>query len=156
MSMNSKQVRMDLVRPVLQALDPEIPYTLAAENLILGTIAQESRGGTFIKQIGGPALGIVQMEPVTHADHVRWLAERPDLMAKIKQVTKAGFEAGDLVWNLAYAVAMARVHYRRVPPPLPAPQAVAALADYWKQWYNTPLGAGTVEEFEESYRLWVR
>lgn len=156
MSLNPKQARIDLVRPILQALDPEIPYSMAAENLILGTIAHESQGGTFIHQVGGPALGICQMEPATHADHVRWLLAHQDVYKKIKQVVPTCFEARELVWNLAYAVAMARVHYWRVPKALPASNAVAELAAYWKTYYNTEQGSGTVEQFEEAYRAWVR
>ncbi len=44
-----------------------------------------------------------------------------------------------------YAAAMARVRYLRVKEAIPKdPRDIAA---YWKQYYNTPLGAGTVEKF---------
>ena len=47
---------------------------------------------------------------------------------------------------------MARIHYLRVPEALPAADDVVGLAAYWKRYYNTELGAGTVEKFVESYQ----
>ncbi|MEE9541175.1 MAG: hypothetical protein V3V85_06750, partial [Candidatus Thorarchaeota archaeon] len=42
----------------------------AAVNLLLGTVYQEStiNGITHLKQVGGPALGIYQIEPDTEHD----------------------------------------------------------------------------------------
>ena len=55
-----------LVKDVLTFLNL---HSQAAEDLVMGTIAQESRMGTYIRQLGnGPALGISQMEPATHND----------------------------------------------------------------------------------------
>jgi hypothetical protein len=42
---------------------------------------------------------------------------------------------------------MCRVRYIRATPPLPSQDDLQGLANYWKQHYNTPLGAGTPEEF---------
>ena len=47
---------------------------------------------------------------------------------------------------------MARVHYLRVPQPLPAADDIDGLARYWKAHWNTREGAGTPERFVESYR----
>ncbi len=51
------------------------------------------------------------------------------------------------IWNLAYATAMCRVYYIRVPHPLPDAGDVRAMGEYWKRHYNTPQGRGTVDEF---------
>ena len=56
-----------------------------------------------------------------------------------------------LVWNLAYATAMCRVHYLRVPRPLPDPGDIRAMGEYWKRHYNTPQGRGTADEFVEKF-----
>ena len=45
-----------------------------------------------------------------------------------------------MVWNLRYAVLMARVKYIRAPVPLPDAADAAALSAYHKQHYNTALG----------------
>ena len=152
------QLRKYVVQPVLRHLDPEIPYSENAVELILGTIAQESQG-TYLRQLGGgPALGMIQMEPLTHDDHWKnYLDYRPDLAAKVMDLELPkwlGFKgAEELIGNLYYAVAMCRVHYRRKPGALPA--TVDGMANYWKRNYNSFKGAGMPREFVENYRKYV-
>lgn len=129
----------------------------AATNLLLGTAAQESRL-QYLRQLGGgPALGLWQMEPATYDDHWwSYLRPRPELRYA---VVEAGGLKDDippveaLKFNLRYAAAMARVHYLRVPEPLPDPDDTPAMARYWKDHYNTHLGHGTVEQFINSWSL---
>ena len=60
------QLDRDIIEPVLSRLHAASP---AARALLLGTAAQESAMGRYIRQLrGGPALGIFQMEPATHDD----------------------------------------------------------------------------------------
>lgn len=60
--MNGKQFRIEIVRPALVTIDL---YSDAAENLVMGTAAQESHLD-YVKQSGnGPALSLFQMEPAT-------------------------------------------------------------------------------------------
>ena len=40
----------ELVHETLKQLEPEIPYSMDAENLICGTIAQESAYGNYRRQ----------------------------------------------------------------------------------------------------------
>lgn len=155
------QLRKYVVTPVLKHLDPAIPYSEAAENLILGTIAQESHGSHYIHQLGtGPAVGMCQMEPNTHDDIWKnFLRYKDDLREKVKILELEGWyddhNAREMAGNNYYAVAMCRVHYWRVPHGLPDAGDIRGLAEYWKQFYNTPLGAGTVEEFMQNYRRFV-
>jgi hypothetical protein len=144
--LDPQQFRLYVIRPTLQHLEL---HSQAAENLLLGTALQESNL-KYIRQLGaGPALGVMQMEPATHDDLWRnYLAYSPDLALKLKSITRlAGVGAApEMMGNLQYAVGMARVHYRRVKAAIPAAHDARALAAYWKQYYNTPLGAGTVDE----------
>jgi len=119
-----EQFRTIVVRPTLRFLDPEIPYSEAAELLMVGTAMQESRL-RFLDQLTpgpGPAYGLFQMEARTHADHIRWL-DRPEnagLRAKVEMLL--GDKPDRLLQlrtNLAYACAMSRVHYWRVREGLP-------------------------------------
>ena len=147
------------MRPTLKYLDPVIPYSLDAENLLLGTCAQESAMGEYLVQLGGgPARGIYQMEPRTEADIIiNFLKNRKDLLLIINNAT-VGTEnrlLDDLTSNLFYATAMARVHYWRVPEPLPAHDDVEGMAYYWKKHYNTFKGKGTVIEFFDNYARYV-
>lgn len=127
---------------------------MAAENLLMGTCAQESRMGTFLVQQGnGPAKGIFQMEPATERDIFdNFLHYKPRLMDMIDDM-QAGY-GDDLTGNLYYAAAMCRVHYYRVKWPLPDDD-VEQLAHYYKLHYNTPEGKATVEEFVKNYGLLV-
>lgn len=148
-------VRHLVVRPVLEYLAPEIPYSEAAENLLMGTAVHESRL-TYLKQLNGPALGLFQIEPDTHDDiWENFLAYKPDLSSKIRALaSQKGHEDAfrrDLTTNLAYQAAMARVLYYRRPEALPKNEP-ESLAEFWKQHYNTPLGAGTVEQFIRHYK----
>jgi hypothetical protein len=153
-----EQFRQYVVRPTLRFLDPEIPYSEAAELLMTGTAMQESRL-RFIDQLSpgpGPAYGLFQMEARTHADHLKWLErhENASLSAKIEMLASAEPERlRQLRTNLAYACAMARVHYWRVRRPLPEASDTNGLGQYWKQFYNTIHGAGTVAQWLASFRF---
>jgi hypothetical protein len=151
-----RQLRERVIRPTLEHLRL---YSLAAESLLLGTAAQESRLGTYVVQLGGgPALGIYQMEPGTHRDiWDNWLSARADLSSLVRLLIapQPSPFVEQLVTNLAYATAMTRLHYRRVPAPLPAPDDIEGQAEYWKHHYNTSAGRGTVEEYVRSWRRLV-
>jgi hypothetical protein len=130
-------------------------YSLEAEDLVLGTIAQESAGGEYIEQINGPALGICQMEPATHDDIWKhWLVYKTSLQARIVSFTTSKKpKADELRWNLKYAIAMCRVFYLRKPGAIPL--TLKSQAEYWKKHYNTYLGAGSVEEYIRNYKKYV-
>jgi hypothetical protein len=151
---NPKQLRELVIRPACEAIGL---YSLAAEELLLGTACQESKCGTYLKQLGtGPALGIFQMEPRTHDDLWKNFVRSKDLGAELIDLSIVAFDtpdADEMVWNLKYAAAMCRVHYYRVKAPLPAAGDIPAQAAYWKKYYNTIKGAGTVEEYLKNWKL---
>lgn len=155
MAISADHLRQHVIRPACEAIGLHSP---AAEELLLGTACQESKCGTFLKQLGvGPALGIFQMEPATYKDlWANFLSGRPELAQKLRWMAPDHDEqpphAAEMVWNLRYAAAMARVHYYRVKDPLPAAGDIAAQAAYWKRFYNTPKGAGTEAEYLNNWR----
>lgn len=152
MSINSQQLLEYVINPTLDMLGLNSPV---AARLLLGTCAQESHMGTYIKQIKGPALGIYQMEPATHADiKQNFLTYKPELLAKINRLGDGADTS--LIYNLAYATALCRIHYFRVKAPLPDGNDLNGLAYYWKKYYNTPQGKGTEQEFIENYRRYVQ
>jgi len=132
-------------------------YSQAAENLLVGTALVESRL-EYLHQIGdGPALGVYQIEPNTHDDvWDNFLKYRPELRDKALMLlsNRATFElskSSDLIGNLSYATAIARLIYFRKPEPLPDKNNIHGLAEYWKEHYNTRLGAGNSEKFYNRY-----
>ena len=116
---------------------------------MLGTAITES-GLRALKQAGGgPALGVYQIEPATHADVWRnYLAYRPARAARVLTLAGGALgRPGQLVWNMGYATAIARLVYYRRPEPLPAADNLAALAAYWKAHFNTVDGKGSALKF---------
>lgn len=156
-------LRTHVITPVLQAMDMWSP---AAANLMLGTAMQESRCGEYLAQIGGPALGIFQIEPSTARDLIfRYLTGRPALRRRFEMAfrlldsrpinwTSVDHDSmwQQLITDLRFNTAVARLRYWIVPEPLPAADDVEGLARYWKQYYNTHLGRGTEEEWINNYQ----
>ena len=143
-----------MIKPTLEKIGL---YSEAATQLLLGTACVESKLGHYLKQINGPALGIYQIEPDTHKDvWENYLSYRNTLMHKVLALTsnELGWQqkAPELVSNLAYQTAIARVIYYRAKAPLPDMDDIDAMASYWKTYYNTALGKGTEEKFIESFK----
>lgn len=150
--MDATQLREYVVRPALKAIDK---WSKAAENLVMGTAAQESNL-KYIHQLGnGPAVGLFQMEPATYKDiWANYLEYRLELTDKILSAIESEVTpvSGRMVWDLRLSAIMCRVHYMRVPKPLPDENDVWEMARYWKTFYNSELGKGTVEEFVRNYQ----
>lgn len=119
-----------------------------ATNLLLGTAAQESKFGTYLRQMRGPALGAFQMEPDTFA----WLQRIHT--ARLPEI--ASRNAYELEWNLRLAIIMARLRYLVVKELLPGYVDVAGMAKYWNRYYNANPHAGTDAEFIASYQRYVK
>lgn len=152
---DAAHLRQHVIRPALKHLSL---WSEAAEDLLLGTAAVESRLGTYLVQVGGgPALSPWQIEPATHADlWINYLRHRPPLRDFVRALAPPHLHSGDpevqvdadaLVASLWYAAAIARLVYRRSPLPLPAAGDWRGMAETWKAAYNTPLGKGTPEKF---------
>lgn len=168
--MDAKQLREYVIRPTLNRLDM---WSDAAEKLLLGTAAHESCCGEFLHQVGGPALGIYQIEPATHKDvWDNFLRYKSGLMLKIQDMIPSSqrvhigtngalikpLSAGSnelLITDLSYATAIARIIYLRAPTRLPDADDLTGIAEYWKKHYNTPLGKGTVEKFLSDYAKYI-
>ena len=143
------------------------PATPVARWLILGTMAVESDLSANRQLRRGPARGLVQMEPATALDIGVWLratfgrrwygrATGDEILEAVtglrpSRVFKSRAEAAyHLETSLALQVFLSRLHYYRVPEPLPGP-LVAELGAYWKSHYNTAAGAGTAADFTDRF-----
>lgn len=155
--MKTQQLLTSVIQPTLNFLGFD---GLAAQNLILGTAAQESHMGQYLTQVNGPALGIYQIEPATHDDLFNnFLAYHVSIKDKVMALACSSYASSNLsdqlVGNLYYATAIIRLIYWRTPAILPDANDIQGLANYWKQYYNTPLGAGTTDEFIANYNTYV-
>jgi len=152
----ASHLRELVIRPVLERMARVRPGldSPAAEELLVGTAAQESRLGYSLRQHpSGPARGIYQMEPATFTDLMRWLTTKPDLMSAAADWASPAIPFGaQLAGNLYFATAISRLNYYRKPGSLPSADDLDGLAAYWKRWWNTELGAGTTAEGLRNYR----
>lgn len=140
-----------VIVPVLKLLefyDPRM-YSPAAVNLLLGTAAHESLCGFHLKQVKGPALGIYQIEPATHADlFTNFLRHRPGLLEIFQGLRNGGPD--QLVWDLRYSTAVARTIYWRAPDALPDKDDIDGQAMLWKKVFNTSAGRGSTAAYLEN------
>lgn len=121
--------------------------------LTLGTGLVES-GYRFLDQTTpgpGPAYGLWQMEEPTHNDlWANYINFQPTaLRSSLLEMAGSKYAPPPITvlhWNLMYAAAMCSVHYRRAPEVLPEAGDAEGMAAYWKRWYNTPAGKGSVEK----------
>lgn len=144
-------IKEELQHYIRVALVPLHLHSKSAENLLLGTAAQESLMGRYVVQMGdGPARGIFQMEPITYDTILKY----SDILRK--RSIKLPKSVDMLVYDIRAAVIAARLKYSMIPKVLPDADDVAELAKYWKKYYNTELGRGTVEEFIRNYEKFMR
>jgi hypothetical protein len=137
---------------------PAIPYSLAAENLLIGTALHESEQFTYLAQIGGPALGFWQMEPATFDDcWQNFITSRPVLQTALLAIAGGNQpQAAALITNLALSCAMARVKYARSPLPLPAADDAQGMAEIYKSVYNSAAGAASVAQVLPSFQTAIQ
>lgn len=120
--MNAQQLHDHIIKPTLEYMGGNY-NTPEARLLLLATAAIESDCGYYIKQNdGGPALGIWQMEPVTHEDI--WsncdalFSDFGEVLANLAP-THSNLADLDLIDSPKYACAMARLKYSMEDSPLP-------------------------------------
>ena len=124
-------------------------YCLYSDNaleLVYGTIIQESRRGTYIRQasknfdIYKHAIGIAQCEFNTFS----WLQKVYNNRFSLALIR---FE--ELEYNLKYSILFCRLRYLIDPEPIP--DTLEGQAKMWKRVYNSVLGKGTEEEYINNY-----
>jgi hypothetical protein len=156
------QLRIFVVQPTLIQIGH---WSQAAEELLLGTAAHESGGFRFLDQLTdrddtvlGPAIGLYQMEKATHDDlWTTYLRYRDALAQRIGSLLAQWPDRHvQLATNLAYATAMARIRYLRVPELMPAANDLPGLAGYYKRHWSTHLGKATEQDFINAYNKHVK
>jgi hypothetical protein len=149
------QFAAEIIRPVLEHLEKTDRRlnSIEAEKILLGTAIAESRLSD-LRQKGGPALSMFQIEPSTFEDiFLRYLPDqRPDLLAAIEKLVFPAFTPlVQLPGNQHLACAIARIRYWMDPAPLP--KDINGLANYWKRVYNAS-GRGSPQHWAMLYRYY--
>jgi len=154
--MNKHQL-WDLMTRVILSFDNRM-YSQAAINLMMGTSAQEMHLGVYLRQTGGgPGRGIFSMEKNTELDIWKnYLVSRQPLVFKLAEIAGGSYMSEfSLEGNIPYQIIMARLHYWRVKEPLADADDIEGHGRYWKKYFNTEAGKGTVEQFVENYKKLV-
>lgn len=151
------EFKLFVLEPTLRSMNL---WSLAAERLLLGTIAHESQGEHLDQRLSrsdttlGPAYGLFQIEAPTHDDIFKNFLNFPRWSAlKNKVINYAALEPSQhdqMATNLCYATAIARCIYYRRPEALPDADDVNELWLYYKKWFNTPIG----EARKEDWLIW--
>ncbi|WP_221800522.1 hypothetical protein [Oceanobacter mangrovi] len=123
-----------------------LPDTEAAVRLLLMIAAHESGAFIYVRQKGGPALGLFQMEPPTYQFCIDYLTRS----GRFKTMP-LGYGPQRLVTDSVLAAGMARVYLYSKPEPLPDADDLAGLASYAKRHWNSELGAATEADYLDAY-----
>lgn len=156
--MNAAQLRSLVIQPTLQYIGLD---SREAQNLLLGTLAQESSMAEYLKQIEGEALSPWMIEKITFEDitgRFLNLSRNGRLRQKVMDLTTIkshGFDFQDIIGNLPLACAIARIKYFMSIEALPAQDDILGMAKYYKKHYNTYEGKATESQFIENYKRYV-
>ena len=155
--MNRLQM-FSLIKETLQDMGGNY-YSHDAMELIYNTGLVESKY-KYLMQKGGDniARGFYQCEPwVAVSVCENYLQFRKPLMKKIAKLcyldikyftNPKGFDWKQiLTTNITAQIIFCRLHYWRVPKPLP--KTIEDQASYWKKFYNTEKGKGSINHFLE-------
>lgn len=118
--------------------------------LLLETAAQETRLGKFPDPNPfGAGIGLCQFDQIGFKDVVERTHPRVKMrvMAAI-WVDMDKLQHRDLAFSPLLSFLFCRLFYLLRPGEIPT--TIEGRADYWKQWYNTPLGKGHQREYIES------
>jgi hypothetical protein len=146
---NKYQIKQ-LIKDTLLELDM---FSEDAVNLLLGTMAQESDFGTYIKELkGGDGLSFFRMTPEIHDDLVKnFISKKESLAKKIKTACGVSrLDSSFLLYNIKYSICMMRIFYKRVDEPIPT--NIEGYSKFWKAHYNKRDGKGTQSQFIYNYK----
>lgn len=144
----ARQVHDLIVVPTLKEVEM---YTPAAAKLITYTAAVESGFG-YLKQLNGPAVGWWEMQSNAYEQCVSYLNRDTSVMAGHKKLilTACGLSVmppfETMIWNLRFAMCMARVQYWQCEDKMPEANDLKGLGEYYIKLYNRG-GKATIERF---------
>ena len=152
--LNYSQALAYVIKPALDSLGLAI-----FEPLLIGTLAKESLGGTYLSHPnGGSGLGFWQMEPTTHDEIWRiYLPNQPELASKLMTLCDMSRIPKPVVLrtNLLYAACMCAIYYkwRLEQNKRATPTSIEECAKVWKLCYNPTKGK--LEDWVKAYNDYV-
>lgn len=155
--MNKRQLRELIVIPTLL----EIPkgHSEEAALAIMMIVAHESARGHYLKQNGGPALGLGNMEPLTHnetwkhGDSIWTNASALGFIDAEDYCNRAHPKPERMNYDLRYAVFMMRQRLFMKKEKLPV--SIFEMSVYLKKHWNSTDGAATKMSYANDYKRWT-
>lgn len=158
--LNQRDIKA-LIKTVLKELNM---YSYDALMLVFRTGLVESNYEHLRQKIGrGSRIGIArsffQIEPwvarsiindyIKYRKSIRRDLERVCMcdLSRMDDESENDFLALQLTGNIMFGIAMCRLKYRPVPKAIPKASDIIKQAGYWKKYYNTAGGKGTVKKF---------
>lgn len=133
-------------------------YSVDALHLMLGTLICETNF-EFLKQEGGPALGIYQIEPSTYAAICKYLNRSDNRPMRDRILAGCFYDnfptENALTSNLALNTLIARTKYFMIPEQLPNFKDIQGQAKYYKNYYNTAFGEGSLDRYVSLYTKFI-
>lgn len=154
--MNKAQLQELIAKPTLE----KIPKGYSEESLLafMMCVAHESNCGEYIKQINGPALGLIQMEPTTHnsvwkfGDSIWDNAEKLGIISSIEAAHDIHPKPERLLYDLAYNVFMFR--QRMFMKPESIPKGPSQISMYLKEHWNSIHGSADGYSYLNDWKRW--
>lgn len=149
------QFRTDILIPTLEGLQIR---DVNLRELLVFTCAVESSGGTYVKQINGPALGIYQIQPNTFSElwH-NYIIRQPDVVNLLSMNLHINRfpDPFDLITDLKLATATCVLYYKWKKVHVNSTED-EELWNVYKQYYNTELGKAEKEPSIKLYRKFIK
>jgi len=158
MGIYASDLRELIIKPYLQGLGE---YSEVAENLLLGTAAQESLLGLHCYCAESKGLGLYCITAEKHRElWDTYLVQFPDLASQQRGLaSQQQFlinPHGELMSNLIYTTGMAWMIYRRAAIDTNTPLDLSALAQLWANHFDNGTGSPrNTDAFMQTYRSLV-
>lgn len=154
--MNKLHLQNSVALPMLK----QIPsgYSTEALNAFMMCVAHESKRGEYLRQINGPALGLIQMEPATHNSTWKFGDSIWDNALICGIISQEQFNNHShpkperLVYDLAYNVFMFRQRMFMFTEKIP--KDVHGISRYLKEYWNSAKGAAHDDSYFNDWKVW--
>ncbi len=120
-----------------------------APAMVLETIAVETQMGTYPDTTENSGHGLTQFDKIGFDDTVaRTRTRDKEIVKNVFGYDLDELTVRDLDENPELAIIMCRLKYKLIPEPFPTD--IVSRAAYWKRFYNSTMGKGTIEHYLES------
>ena len=145
--MNLKQVKKYWVEPALEFFPK--PLRTPNRKQFMVAIGLVESGYNYVAQFPEAyALGYWQVQLGTYRDNIlnflEFKNEFNDGWSIIKKIHQATYQS--MTSDCVFACYMGAITVYRAPAALPEYNDIKGMAKYWKTYYNTSQGAGSIEE----------